>query len=54
MKQSLQGPVYLDKTANCLIIRSDIFNVEINGTLAIHIIMHNLLLQIKNTLKFQI
>ncbi len=49
------GPVYLHKTANCLIIGSNnIFKIEINCALVILVIMHNLQTQNQNRLKFQI
>ena len=50
----LQGPVYLDRTANCFIESDNIFNVEVNGALAIHIIVHSSLTQNQNRLKFWI
>ncbi len=49
----LQGPVYLDMTANCL-IADNIFNIEANGALAMHVIVHNSLTQNQNRLKFWI
>ena len=52
----LQGPIHLDRSVNCLIIRSDnIFNVyivEVNGVFAINMIVHNSLSQNQNRLKF--
>ena len=43
----MQGPVYLDRSDN-------IFNIKVNGALAMHIIVHNLQTQNRNRLKFGI
>ena len=57
LKQSCKGLFIMDRTAIFfgLIIGSDnIFNMEVSGALAIYAIVHNLLTENRNMLKFWI
>ncbi len=52
-EEELQRPVYLERTAKCL-INYNIFNKEVNGAVAVHVIVHNSLTKNQNRLKFWI